>query len=272
MTQEIYDSSNRPHPVIEEIQALIHYKEFVYQSILRSIKTRYKRSVLGVLWTVLNPLLMMIVLTIVFSSIFRFSVKNYPIYILSGLVIWNYFSGSSKGAMGEMLWSGDLLSRIYVPKSIFSVTAVGNGLFNLLLSLIPLYAIAIILGVQIKLSVLIMPLSILIVTIFTLGVGLFLSTVSVFFADMLPIYDVIIMIWFYATPIIYPIDIVPSRLVWLIKLNPLYYMIEIFRQPLLSGTIPPLNYWLISSTCALLAMIIGGYLFTSKSNEYAYRI
>jgi len=110
--------------------------------------------------------------------------------------------------MSEMLWSGDLLARIYVPKSIFAVTAVGNGLFNLVLSLIPLYAIAIIMGVHIRVSILVMPLSILIITLFTLGMGLLLSTITVFFADMLPIYDVLIMIWFYATPIIYPIEIV----------------------------------------------------------------
>ena len=89
---------------------------------------------------------------------------------------------------------------------------------------------------------------------------------------MHPIYDVLLTIWFYATPVIYPIEIVPPQLVWIIKLNPVYYMIEIFRQPLLTGNIPELNYWLISITWALLALIIGGYLFTSKSNEYAYRV
>jgi len=272
MTEEIYDSANRPHPVVEEIKALITYRDFVIQSISRSIKTRYKRSLLGVLWTILNPILTMIVLTIVFSQIFRFEVEKYPVYILCGLVIWNFFSSSTRGAMSEMLWSGDLLSRIYVPKSIFSVTSIGNGLFNLILSLLPLYIIAIFLGVQIKFSLLITPISILIITAFAFGIGLLLSTISVFFADMLPIYDVLITIWFYATPIIYPINIVPEQLVWVIKLNPMYYMVEIFRQPLLNGTIPDLSYWLISITWALLTLVIGGYLFTSKSNEYAYRI
>lgn len=271
-TTEVYDSSQRPHPIVEEFRALIHYKELVIQSISRAIKTRYKRSALGVLWTMLNPLLMMVVLTVVFSQIFRFSVEHYPVYILCGIVIWNFFSGSTSGAMGEMLWSGELLTRIYVPKSIFTVSSIGTGLLNLLLSLIPLFLISIALGVPITPALLLTPLAVLIVTGFALGMGLLLSTITVFFADMLPVYEVILRIWFYATPIIYPLEIVPERLLWLIKLNPMYYMVELFRQPLLNGTVPELNCWLIAAGSALISLIVGSIVFTSKSNDYAYRL
>ncbi|MEA3439596.1 MAG: ABC transporter permease [Chloroflexota bacterium] len=271
-TTEVYDSSQRPHPIVEEFHALIHYNELILQSISRAIKTRYKRSALGVLWTMLNPLLMMVVLTVVFSQIFRFSVEHYPVYILCGIVIWNFYSGSTSGAMGEMLWSGELLTRIYVPKSIFTVSSIGTGLLNLLLSLIPLFLISIALGVPITPALLVTPLAILILTGFALGMGLLLSTITVFFADMLPVYEVILRIWFYATPIIYPLEIVPERLLWLIKLNPMYYMVELFRQPLLNGTVPELNYWLIAAGSALLSLIVGSIVFTSKSNDYAYRL
>lgn len=271
-TTEVYDSSQRPHPIVEEFRALIHYKELVIQSISRAIKTRYKRSALGVLWTMLNPLLMMVVLTVVFSQIFRFSVEHYPVYILCGIVIWNFFSGSTSGAMGEMLWSGELLTRIYVPKSIFTVSSIGTGLLNLMLSLIPLFLISIALGVPITPALLLTPLAVLIVTGFALGMGLLLSTITVFFADMLPVYEVILRIWFYATPIIYPLEIVPERLLWLIKLNPMYYMVELFRQPLLNGTVPELNYWLIAAGSALISLIVGSIVFTSKSNDYAYQL
>jgi ABC-2 type transport system permease protein len=220
----------------------------------------------------LNPLLMMVVLTVVFSQIFRFSVEHYPVYILCGIVIWNFFSGSTSGAMGEMLWSGELLTRIYVPKSIFTVSSIGTGLLNLLLSLIPLFLISIALGVPITPALLLTPLAVLIVTGFALGMGLLLSTITVFFADMLPVYEVILRIWFYATPIIYPLEIVPERLLWLIKLNPMYYMVELFRQPLLNGTVPELNYWLIAAGSALISLIVGSIVFTSKSNDYAYRL
>lgn len=269
---EVYDSARRPHPLVEELRALVQYKDLVLQSISRAIKTRYKRSALGVLWTMLNPLLMMIVLTVVFSNIFRFSVENYPVYILSGIVLWNFFSSSTSGAMSEMLWSGQLLSRIYVPKSLFAVSSVGTGLVNLLLSLIPLALIAIVIGVKISPAVLVIPFSILIITIFALGIGLILSTISVFFADMLPIYEVLLMIWFYATPVIYPTEIIPDNFRWLVMLNPMVYMVQIFRQPILEGTLPEPIVWLITIVSALTAVIIGSLVFTSKSNEYAYRL
>jgi ABC-type polysaccharide/polyol phosphate export permease len=214
----------------------------------------------------------MIVLTLVFSQLFRFSIKNYPVYVLSGLVVWIFFSTSTSSAMGEMLWSGSLLGRIYVPKSVFSVSAVGTGLVNLLLSLIPLFLIAIVLQIKITPAILVMPLSILLLAVFALGVGLLLSTAVVYFADMMPVYEVILVIWMYTTPIIYSIDIIPESVRWLFKLNPLYYMMILFREPLYNGTVPSLSTWLIATGFALTALILGGVIFTSKSNEYAYRI
>jgi ABC-type polysaccharide/polyol phosphate export permease len=171
-----------------------------------------------------------------------------------------------------MLWSGSLLGRIYVPKSVFSVAAVGTGLVNLLLSLIPLFLIAIVLQVKITPAVLIMPLSILLLAAFALGIGLLLSTAVVYFADMMPVYDVILIIWMYTTPIIYSLDIVPEQVRWLFYLNPLYYMLTVFREPLYNGVIPPLSIWLIAAGFSLAALVLGGVIFTSKSNEYAYRI
>jgi ABC-2 type transport system permease protein len=271
-TSPLYDSSNRPPPLIEEAQALLEYRELIRQFVSRSLKTRYKRSVLGVAWTMLNPLMTMIVLTLVFSQLFKFSVENYPVYVLSGLVMWNFFSFSTSTAMSEMLWSGSLLSRIYVPKSVFAFSATGSGLVNLLISLVPLFAIALVLGNPITPAILVMPIAILIVAIFALGIGLLLSAAVVYFADVLPVYDVILVIWMYSTPIIYPIEIVPPELAWLFKFNPMYYMITIFRQPLYDGTVPAIQVWLIAGGCALVALILGGLIFTSKSHEYAYRI
>ena len=268
----IYDSSNRPHPLIEEAQALFEYRELIRQFISRSLKTRYKRSILGVAWTMLNPLLTMIVLTLVFSQLFKFSVENYPVYVLSGLVMWNFFSFSTGTAMGEMLWSGSLLSRIYVPKSVFTFSAIGSGLVNLLISLLPLFAIALALGTSITPAVLVMPIAIFILVVFALGIGLLLSAAAVYFADMLPVYEVILVIWMYSTPIIYPIEIVPPELTWLYEYNPMYYLLTIFRQPLFNGTIPAIHFWLIAAGSALIAFLVGGLVFTSKSHEYAYRI
>jgi ABC-type polysaccharide/polyol phosphate export permease len=271
-SEEIYDSDQRPHPLIEEFLSLLKYRELVYQFTARTITARYKRSIIGVAWTMLNPLMTMIVLTLVFSQIFRFKVEYYPVFVLSGLMAWNFFSHTTSAAMGEMVWSGGLLNRIYVPKSVFAVSAIGTGLVNLGLSLIPLLLITVILGVKLTPALLVLPFSVLLLSIFALGIGLFLATAAVFFADMIPVYEVILTIWFYATPIIYPVDILPEQLMWLFKLNPLLYLVQLFRDPIYLGVVPGWEVWAIATGFALTVFLTGGLVFTSKSNEYAYRI
>lgn len=268
---EIYDSTKRPHPLIEEALVLIKYRDLLSQFVITSIKTRYKRSVLGVVWTLLNPLLTMVILTLVFSQLFRITLENYPVYVLSGLVIWNFFSATTSQAMVSMAMGGSLLQRIYVPKSVFTMSAVGVGLVNLGLSIIPLFLIAIFLRTPITPAILVMPLSVLLLILFSIGVGLILETAAVYFADMLPFYEVLLMLWMYGTPIIYPIEILSPSLQSLIKLNPMYHFVMLFRMPLYSGEIPPLTEWLIAAAFALIAFILGALIFTAKSNEYAYR-
>ncbi len=271
-SDEIYDSSRRPHPLIDEFLSLWKYRELVYQFTARTITARYKRSVIGVAWTMLNPLATMIILTLVFSQIFRFRVEYYPVYVLSGLMAWNFFSHTTSASMGEMIWSGGLLNRIYVPKSVFAVSAIGTGLVNLGLSFIPLVLIAVVIGVKITPAILVMPFSVILLSIFALGVGLFLATAAVFFADMIPVYEVLLTIWMYATPIIYPLEILPADLLWLFRLNPLLYLVQIFRDPLYLGVVPEWRVWAIAAGFSLTAFLIGGLIFTSKTNEYAYRI
>jgi len=267
-----FDSGDRPHPLVEEILALFEYRDLVAQLISRAIKTRYKRSVLGVAWTMLNPLLTMIVLTVVFSQVFRFTTENYPVYVLSGVMAWSFFSGTTTAAMGEMVWGGGLLNRIYVPKAVFAVAALGTAIVNLGLSLIPLFIIALVLGVHIGFSVFAMLPAVLLLGMFSLGIGLLLSTAVVYFADMLPVYDVLLTMWMYLTPIIYPIEIVPPALLPFFKLNPMYVMIEAFRQPLMYGTIPGWDIWGLAALYAIVTLVIGGVVFASRANEYVYRI
>jgi ABC-type polysaccharide/polyol phosphate export permease len=272
-SNEVYDSARLRHPLVEEFLALVNYKHLIYQFVSRSLKTRYKRSVLGVVWTLLNPILTMIVLTLVFSSLFRrFDLQFYPVYILSGLVVWNFFSSTTHSSMGEMMWSGDLLHRIYIPKSVFAISALGTGLVNLVISLIPLLIIALIMGVRFNLSLLVLPFSVVLISLFAVGVGLILSTAAAFFADMLPVYDVVLTIWMYATPIIYPFEMISERLQPYFLLNPLLHLVRLFRAPIFEGVVPPWETWAIASLISITTFIVGGLIFTAKSNEYAYRI
>lgn len=270
-TKEIYDSSRRPHPLLEEFLTLIKYRDLLFQFVSSSIKTRYKRSFLGVVWTLLNPLMMMVVLTLVFTNLFRFAIQYYPVYLLSGLILWNFFASTTTQALQGMILSGGLLNRIYVPKSVFTFSALGTGLVNLTISLIPLIAITLFLGMKIHLSIFIMPLAILLVAIFSLGIGLMLAAAAVYFADMLPVYEVVLTLWMYATPIIYPPEILPANRVWLLKLNPMYYLLQVFRRPLFEGVVPDWSEWAIAASVALAVFIAGSLIFTSRINEYAYR-
>jgi ABC-type polysaccharide/polyol phosphate export permease len=268
---EFYDSAQRKHLLWVELGDLFRYRDLVWQFVISSIKTRYKRSFLGVIWTLLNPLLTMTVLTIVFSSFFR-TVERYPAYVLSGIIVWNYLSSTTSASMQNMVLSGTLLSRIYVPKSVFAVSAAGAGMVNLGLSLIPLFIIALVTGVKIKLAVLAMIPGMFLLVLFALGLSLLLQTAAIFFADMIPVYEVFLTLWYFITPVLYPVDIIPQRYLTIFKLNPMYHIVRVVRAPLFEGIIPGWDTWVIAALSAVAMFIIGSLLFTSKSREYAYRV
>jgi ABC-type polysaccharide/polyol phosphate export permease len=270
--EEFYDSARHRSPLIDEVQALMRYNNLVVQFVSRSLKTRYKRSTLGVVWTLLNPILTMLVLTVVFSSLFRFNIEHYAVYILSGHTAWLFFSNATSASMGDMVLSGGLFQRIYVPKLVFPVASIGASLINLLISLIPLLLIAVFTGVRPTPALLVLPLSIVLLAAFALGLGLLLTTAAVYFADMLPVYEVLLTLWMYATPIIYPIEIIPPNLQWLFRLNPLYYFVRLFRAPIYDGVFPEWQAWLIGAGFALAALVVGATVFTSHTNDYAYRV
>lgn len=268
---EYYDSAERKHPLWVELGDIYRYRDLIWQFVISSIKTRYKRSFLGVIWTLLNPLLMMTILTIVFSSFFH-TVDHYPAYVLNGIIAWNYLSSTTLASMQNMVLSGALLSRIYVPKSVFAVSAAGTGLVNLGLSVIPLLIIALVIGVKIKLTVLAMIPAAIILIMFALGVSLLLQTAAIFFADMIPVYEVFITLWFYATPVLYPVDMIPSKWEVIFKLNPMYHIIRVMRAPLFEGVIPGWETWAVAGLSAVVIFIVGSLVFTAKSREYAYRV
>ncbi len=268
----VYDSARRRLPIIAEVQELIAYRDLLFQMIARNIKTRYKRSVLGIFWTLLNPLLMMMVLTFVFSEVFRFRTHHYSAYALSGLVLWNFFAQTTSGAMSELVWGGSLMNRIYMPRAIFAATALGTGLVNLLLSLVPLLIIMIVTGVPMRAPVLFLPVPILLTAMFALGVALVLSTLAVYFADVVEMYQIVLMAWMYFTPIIYPKEIVPQKLLLLFNLNPMYHLLETFRAPLYSTSFAGPKTLAAATAAAVLTLAFGWWFFARKADELAYRI
>ncbi|MBN2147319.1 MAG: ABC transporter permease [Anaerolineales bacterium] len=267
-----YDTDAIGSPALHELRELWRYRDLLRFLISNSIKTRYKRSSLGVIWTLLNPLLSTLVLTIAFSQIFRFEIANYPIYLLVGFLFWNFFSQTTTQAMNTLIWGSSLLKRIYVPRTIFAVSVLGNGLVNLLLALIPLALIMLALGHPLTLNILMLPVAILLMAMFTLGIALFLSTLAVFFVDVVDMYGIFLTVWFYLTPVIYPASIVPERFAILVKLNPMTTMLGLFRSILYDGQMPSASSLAISAAMSILSLLVGWLVYTKRVDEFAYRI
>ena len=267
----IYDSKRRGSPALEEFKELIKYRNLVAQTVRRNILVRYKRSILGIAWTMLNPLGTTIILAIVFSKVFG-STASYAAYVLSGLICWSFFAQTTSDAMAQLIWGGGLIKRIYVPRTVFAVSSIGTGLVNLSLALVPLILVLIATGVPIRPSILLLPIPILFLCMFSLGLGLVLSSIAVQFVDVTEMYQILLTAWMYLSPVIYTIDMLPEEFLWLVKLNPMFHIINLFRDPIYYGKVPELSDILLTGGIAFVTLIIGWFLFAQKADEFAYRV
>lgn len=269
-----YDSAAVSNLAVEEFFEAWNYRNLIYQLTRRDILTRYKRSVLGIAWTMLNPLGMMLVLTIAFQEVFRFKTEySYPAYVLSGLMMWNFFSQTTTASMVNLVWGGGLLHRIYVPRTSFALAAILTGCVNFVLSLVPLVLVMLITGAPIRPAILLFPLPMFLIACFSLGVGLLISTIAVYFPDVAEMYQIAMLGWMYLTPVIYPEEILPvAYRFWITHFNPMYYMVRLFRVVVYYGRAPSLMELLPAALVALTVLAVGWVIFTRKAGEFAYRI
>ncbi|MFV1979547.1 MAG: ABC transporter permease [Rhodothermia bacterium] len=267
----VYDSAAVHGPMRDAFWELIRYKDLLRLLVVTNIKARYKRSVLGMAWTLLNPLLMMIVMTIAFSALFRFSLPHYPVYVLSGLVLWQFFTQTTTHAMNQLAWGNDLLKKVYIPPTVFPVSAVGTGLVNLGLSVIPLAIIMLVIRHPFTWALLWLPVSVFLISLFCIGLGLLISIIAVFFSDFVQMYGVILRIWFFLTPVMYPERILPERFVWIVKMNPMYHLMRCWRDPIYLSTLPPIESVLVCVVSAFGTLFLGWWLFSRKLHEFAVR-
>jgi homopolymeric O-antigen transport system permease protein len=265
----LYDSSTRRRRPLEELQTLWAYRSLVFELIVRDIKVRYKRSVLGVAWTMLAPLLNMVALTIVFSAVLKTAIVNYPVYLLSGLVLWNFFSQTTSAAAVQTTEANEIAKRTFVPRSAFVASAIGVGLVNLLLSLIPLIAILLVTRFPLHAAWFLLPIPILLSTLFAAGVSLILFPVASQFSDVREMYLVAVQIWFFLTPVMYDLSIIPMRFRGWIFLNPMYYLLEVFRAPIYQGRLPDVTTMLIASGVATVSAAAGWIYFSQRADALA---
>ena len=234
----------------------------------RDFKLKYRRSALGVLWSVLNPLLMMIVLSVVFSTFFKFSIENYPLYVILGNVMFALMADSTSGAMNSIIDSSSLIKKIRIEKLIFPLEKVLFQLVNFCISLIAVAAVMIFFQVMPHVSLLALPLLLLYVVLFSAGVGMALSALSVFFRDVCHLWGVIITAWTYATPLFYPVEILPEWAMPIMQYNPMYHYVTYFRDLILNGTVPGLQENLLCLGMAVVAFAIGLLIFKKTEKKF----
>ncbi len=266
----MYDSAQRRPAFVEELEQAWRYRDLIAQLISRDVKTRYKRSVLGIAWTLLNPLLMMAILTLVFSEFFRFQIQHFPIYLLSAMIMWNFITQTTTAAMAQLLWGGQLMTRVYVPRSVFAIAATGTGLVNLGFALIPLLLITVITGAPLTAALLWLPIATLFAAMFALGAGLFMSTLAVRFPDVVDMYQLLLSAVYFLIPIIYPKSIVPEGWHWIFNVDPIYHIIEAFRAPIYAAWPAGPNTMLAAGISGVAALVIGWLIFASGSDEVPY--
>lgn len=250
------------------------YSFLMSQMIGRDFKVKYKRSVLGIVWSLLYPVLMMAVMAVVFSQVFRMNIEgisNYLVYLLSGLIIFNYFSEATNSAMTSVVSNFQLMNKVYMPKYIFPLSKCLFSGINFLLSLIPLLLVVIITGAPITWLYVFLPYVFVCIFLFALGVGLFLATVSVFLRDVFYIYGIVVLIWQYFTPLFYDINMFDNQtIVAILRLNPLYHYLSFARTILIDGQMPSGLTFLTCGVSALVTVIIGGIIFKAKQDKFIY--
>lgn len=264
--------AGQPLRLRQELRDLAGHANLLYELVHRDLTVRYKRSLFGFLWTMLHPLLLMLIFTVVFSGLFRFQTPHYETYFLSAYIAWNFFSQTTMNAMAGMAWNGPLMKRVRVPRSIFTLSAAVSGLVNLALSLLVLVAIMLVVGAPLRPALVVLPLCLAVVFLFTFGASLALTAVSVFFADVREMYQAGLPALLYLTPAIYPVSIVPARFRWLVELNPLTFFVELVRDPIYDGRVPEPRTFGVSLALALASLAVGWMIFRRLAPRFDGRL
>lgn len=248
----------------------IHYKYkfLLKQLVARDFKTKYKRSLLGMAWSLLNPLLTMSVQYVVFSSLFKSTTANYPIYLLTGIVFFNFFSEAVSMGMMSITQNAALIKKVYMPKYIYPFARILSSLINLVLALIPLMILLIVTKTPIRPAALLLIYDIVCLFLFVFGVILILSTAMTFFQDTQFLWGVISMMWQFLTPIFYNEAIIPERFLGIYRLNPMYQYISFARICLIEGISPPPTTYIYCLLFSVITLSLGVAIFKKYQDKF----
>src|SRR5215470_2199921 len=262
----VYPSQKRSASPVAE---LWDYRALLRNLVTRDLKVRHRRSVLGIAWTMLNPLITTLILAIVFSKFFGMGdgSRDFTLYVITGLTIWNLFSSASAVGLTSIQTSGSIIRKVYVPKVVFPVAAVASSLvnFGFALATLLLYMLATRTPFRWTFFLTIIPIAELVV--FSVGLSMVLATLYVYFRDIKWFYDSALLAWFYATPIFYPPEIIGEKYLPILRLNPIWTILRTFRSPIISGTPPRMHDIVVAALVAILALVVGWLVLRSSEQN-----
>jgi len=254
------------------VNNLLKYKDLFIELVTKDITLKYRSSFLGILWSLLNPLMMMVVLSIVFMSLFDNEIQYYPLYVLTARILFQFFSESTNFAMDSIHANGHLIRKVYVPKYFFPLSKLCSSFITTMISLLTIVLMMIIYGIPFTWMKLLFIIPMIYLLGISAGIGLLLASINVFFKDMKHFYSVVIMILMYMTPIFYPASIIPDNFMPIIMLNPIYHVIEMFREIVMYGVMPHLSYFLYSLFHMLFYSVLGLFVFYKTQDRFIHYI
>lgn len=245
------------------------YRDLLKLLVSRDIKLKYRRSFLGYVWSILNPLLIMIVMTVVFSTMFSRNIENFPVYLFCGQLLFNYMNNATHQAIFSITGNAALIKKTYVPKYIFTIAKITSGMIDMVFSLGALVIVMVATGARFSWTMLLFPLVILQLYLFCVGLGLFLAQANVFFRDIQYIYNAVMTAWLYLTPIFYPVEALPEWLHWCVtRLNPMYFYVGQFRALVWNGVLPEMTLVLSGLCAAAVMLLLGAWSFMRSEDKF----
>ena len=255
--------------ILDKMRGFKKFTPLLRQLVKKDIKLKYRRSFLGYIWSILNPLMIMVIMVLVFSNIFRSDIKNYPVYLIVGQTIFNFVSESTNQAMWSITGNASLLKKTYVPKYIFPFSKITSSFVNTIFALGAMLLVFVVCKVEFNIYMFFIPCILIQVYIFSLGVGLLLAQGTVFFRDIQYIYAAFLTAWGYLTPVFYPINQLPFNVMWCIKhFNPLYSYITQFREIVLNNTFPDIRLIIYGCIVSIISLIVGIFVFIKKQDKF----
>ena len=254
--------------IAASLQRFNQYMPLLNELVVRDLKVKYRRSFLGYVWSLLNPLMMMAIMSLVFSYMFRFDIPNYPLYLICGQTLWAFFNESTNMAMMSVIANGSLIRKVYIPKYIFPLSRVLSSFVTMSFSLVAILIVMLVTRVTLTWNLLLFPIPLALLLLFCIGVGMVLSALAVYFRDMLHLYGVVIMAWMYMTPIFYPISALPENVAFFLQFNPMYHYVTFFREVVLYGTFPAAKLWTGCFGFSALALAAGILIFRKLQRNF----